>query len=207
MRIENTTWVPGFANSLARLGWTLLGRESEGVESGIHSRARQGWGRGIDSGELSFNDEAEGPRSRRRPVILVPMDLSPGAEAAAKFGMNVAQQAQGQLLLLHAVQLNLNPYGPAQLARLKMALGQEALAKTEPILICAQEKGVPAICAVEEGTPAAVITRVARRWEAELIVMTARNRQGWIACLFGGRIVEKVIRGAKCPVMVLHMDN
>ena len=117
--------------------------------------------------------------------------------------MSVARPAHGRLLLIHAIHLNLDPYGPAGVSRLKAELCQEAFARSEEVMVRAQKAGVSAICAVEEGEPASVIVRAARRWEADLIVLTASGRGGF-ARLFRRSTTERVIQQAGCPVFVLR---
>jgi nucleotide-binding universal stress UspA family protein len=137
------------------------------------------------------------------PVVLVPMDFSAASFKAAQFGIKLARDSQASLILIHAIHLNLAPYGPANPARLKAGLGCEAIEKAGPIMVRAREAGVNVTCVVEEGVPAAVIAKAAKRWKARAIIL-ATTKRGRLARLFGNRITEKVIRGANCPVMVLE---
>lgn len=145
------------------------------------------------------------PITQKPPMILVPIDFSNSATEAAEFGMSVARRARGQLLLIHAIHLNLDPYGPARLQRLKAELCEEAFAHSEPLMLQAREAGVAAICTVEEGEPANVIARAARRWEVDLIVLAERERNRF-ARWFRRGITERVIQQVKCPVFVLRKD-
>jgi nucleotide-binding universal stress UspA family protein len=140
------------------------------------------------------------------PVVLVPMDFSAASFKAAQFGIKMARDSQASLILIHAIHLNLAPYGPANPARLKAGLGSEAIEKAGPIMVWAREAGVNAACVVEEGTPAAVIAKAAKRWKARAIILATTKRGRW-ARLFGNRITEKVIREAKCLVMVLETEE
>lgn len=139
-------------------------------------------------------------------VILVPLDFGIGAMESADFGIAVARRAHGRLLLVHAVHLNLNPYGPISLAQLKAELCQEAVERSKEILLRAQRAGVPVVCAVEEGEPSHVITRAAERWEADLIVMATR-KHGRLGRLFRRGTAERVIEGVKCPVLTLQGEG
>jgi nucleotide-binding universal stress UspA family protein len=141
----------------------------------------------------------------KRPEIMVPVDFSAGSEEAIEYAIKVARRARARLILLHAVHLNLTPYGPANPAWLRSALCREALQKMEGIMARAQRQGVPAISVIEEDAPPTVIARAAKRWQIDLLVMTSRKRSGW-SRFFSQRTVEKVTRNAECPVMVIHPE-
>jgi len=148
--------------------------------------------------------EAQIAPSTRRPEIMVPVDFSPESMQAADYAINVAQQSEARLILLHAIHLNLTPYVPANPTWLRAALCREALEKMEGTMVHAQRLGVPVISVIEEGMPSKVITAVAKRWKIDLIVL-AQKRGRW-ARLFGHRVREKLARGAGCPVVVIQMD-
>jgi nucleotide-binding universal stress UspA family protein len=143
---------------------------------------------------------------KRKPVVLVPIDFSANTPEAVKTGVKLALETGVRLVLVHAVHLNLLPYGPANPAWLQEALCQEAMEKAEPFMRLAQSAGVQTICAVEAGVQSEVILKAAKQWEADLIVLSARPRN-WLAQLFRRRTVEQVVRAAACPVMVLSMDR
>jgi nucleotide-binding universal stress UspA family protein len=163
----------------------------------------RGNGRRADFDRIAAATDREKPA--RKQVIIVPFDLSPAALEAAKSGLSIAVEAQAQLILCHAIHLNLSPYGPANPARLKAALWREVMEKAEPILTAAQEAGIPAICAIEEGAPAMVITKLAERWRADLIILTT-PQGGFFSRLVEHNTAEKVMREAKCPVIVLPTE-
>ena len=98
--------------------------------------------------------------------------------------------SEARLILLHAIHLNLTPYGPANPTWLRAALCREALEKMEGIMARAQRLGVPVISVIEEGMPSKVITDAAKRWKIDLIVL-AQKRGRW-ARLFGQRDKRKI---------------
>lgn len=142
----------------------------------------------------------------RRPEIMVPVDFTPESLAAADYAINVARRSQARLVLLHAIHLNLTPYGPANPTWLRAALCREALEKMEGTMVRAQDAGVPTISVIEEGAPAKVISQAARRWKIDLMVMAVKRRGKW-ARLFGHRIKEKLVRELECPIVVIQMDG
>ena len=48
------------------------------------------------------------------------------------------------------------------------------------------------------------ILKVARRYEADLIILVSRERGAWARLLFGPSTAERVTREAESPVMVLR---
>lgn len=160
----------------------------------------------VDSKRAPAGFQQEEATANIKPVVLVPMDFSTASFKAAQFGIKMARDSQASLILIHAIHLNLTPYGPANPARLKAGLGCEAIEKARPIMVWAREAGVNVTCVVEEGTPAAVIAKAAKRWKARVIIL-ATTKPGSLARMFVNRTTEKVIREAKCPVMVLETEE
>ena len=74
----------------------------------------------------------------------------------------------------------------------------------QPLLEAAREAEVSATSVIEEGTPAGVILKVARRFEAALIVLTPREHGAWARLLFGPGTAEQVAREAECHLMVVR---
>ena len=68
----------------------------------------------------------------------------------------------------------------------------------------AKQAGVTATCVVEEGTPVGAILKVARRYEADLIILAPREHGAWARLLFGPSTAERVTREAESHVMVLR---
>lgn len=173
---------------------------TEEINEAEFSHSRWSW---EENSETSANQPKKS--FTKRPEIMVPVDFSASSEAAVDYSIKVARRARARLVLLHAVYLNLTPYGPANPAWLRSALCREALQKMEGIMARARRENVPAISVIEEGAPTQVIARAAKRWQADLIVMASGERSGW-SRFFGRQILEKVTREAECPVMVIHRD-
>jgi nucleotide-binding universal stress UspA family protein len=151
-----------------------------------------------------WSARVERPRPARRPVIIVAMDDSQASNFAAEWATDMGQKMGASVVLVHAIHLSLTPYGPANPAWLRAGLRQEAMTRAEPIMLRAQGCGVPVTCAVEEGAPAEVVIKAARRWQAQAIIMAAPRTSGFLKRLFGGHTVDRVIRDAECPVIVLE---
>ena len=149
---------------------------------------------------------AQQASQHRRKVILVPVDFTPGSTRVTQAGIEMARKMDALLTLVHAIHLNLSPYGPASPGRLKVGLFQDSVAQAEPLLQMAHRAGVAATCAIAEGPPAEVITKLAEHWQAAAVVL-ARPRPGLLARWLGKRTVERVMERVRCPVVTLAVTE
>ncbi len=147
----------------------------------------------------------EPPHAVKPLNILVPTDFSAASLPALDCALRMAARQPARITLLHAIHLNLRPYGPANLDRLKTELCREALAKAEPILMSARELGVTAFCMLEEGPPSRVVARAAQRCAPDLVIMV-NPRRSLLSRLFGRSTVPRVIQSVQCPVLVLPVS-
>jgi nucleotide-binding universal stress UspA family protein len=161
---------------------------------------------------MAFIEDADAPDHRNqavqkhKTVVLVPLDFSISSRQAVDFGIKIARDSDGLLLLAHVVDLTLVPYGPAVRARMDAELCRDAMVKAEPLLIVAREAGVQAICTVESGLTASVVAKIAKRWAATVIVLGV-PRRGILSRLFGRPIEQRLMDIVRCPVIVLQEDK
>jgi nucleotide-binding universal stress UspA family protein len=136
--------------------------------------------------------------------ILVPTDFSPASLAAVEQGVQMANQCNAELTILHVIDVNVQVAtaeaggahgavkrlwddGWAQLSRLASTL-------------CGQ---VQAQATIEEGLPWEEI--LGRSGEFDLLILgESRVKNGWK--LFSRRTVQRVIEGAACPVMLVRSE-
>jgi len=156
---------------------------------------------------LAFASGENPGREEQRPastpkIILVPLALSSGSQAALAVARRLACEAKAKLVLLHVVQLNilgeergiqrtrllneLRHNAESQLRVLAEALGNEVAAE---ILVC-------------EGRPAETIVETARRVQADAIVMSAHGSRGWLKWLHRNTAL-KVARQAPCRMWLV----
>jgi nucleotide-binding universal stress UspA family protein len=156
--------------------------------------------------EIGFTEErvAVSPTS---PVVLVPFDLSPENDASVTLGITMARQMGAQLILVHALLLNLDPYSPVNLYELKTELCHDVITRSGTVIRSAREQGVMAMLAIEEGSPAAVINQAAERWHPDLIVMSSRHHKHLLSRIFRRRTIDKVVGHTKCPILVLQQEE
>ena len=150
---------------------------------------------------MSSNEEDE---ALRKAIILVPFESPQDSLQAAKVGISIARHTLGQLVLCKSFAPKVIPFGPANPPWVGEALRTEMVERMNPVLKLATEAGVAATCEIEEGTPAGVILKVAKRRNADLIVLTAGRHGIWSRLLFGSTTTEEVIHHAECHVMVLR---
>lgn len=141
-------------------------------------------------------------KTNRAPVILVALDLSRFSWEALRMGMRLAGAARGELVLFHAVHLDLAPYSPANVAALGAHLRDEAQKELEPFLFLARSAGLEATSIVESGPQAETILKAAASLGADVIVLGSHPRGFWSRLLRRG-IREQVICASNCPVLVV----
>lgn len=141
-------------------------------------------------------------------TIVVPIDFSPAAGDAKEWAIDLARRYGASLIVAHVVEPVAWPVSPEGL----MLAPADVLATTRRELdtsladACAaiQKSGIPAQAALLDGTPAAEIAALARRSDADLIVMGTHGRRGVSHALLGS-VAEKVLRTAPCPVLTVRM--
>ena len=136
--------------------------------------------------------------------ILVPLDGSARAEAAVEYGVSLAQRFGAQLTLLRVVSLvpeGLTGQDVIEKIRTEQLHGAHAYLET--MAQQATKAGVTASSVTLPGDPARTIISFAREKEADVIIMNSHGAGGLTGYVFGS-VAEKVLRGAECPVMVLH---
>jgi nucleotide-binding universal stress UspA family protein len=140
--------------------------------------------------------------------ILVPLDGSELAKQALPVAVTIAQQNQGEIVLVRVPAL-MKMSVPSGVEGLK--LFDEAMAfrsdQCESYLGYIQQAymdaDVPMHKHVVEGDPASVIVDTAVAEDIDLIVMTTHGRTGfrrWVV----GSVTEKVMRHAHCPVLAVR---
>jgi nucleotide-binding universal stress UspA family protein len=126
-------------------------------------------------------------------TYLVPIDFSPGSEAAVKYAVKLARRKKRKLLLLHIVPLVFNMGTVSAYLRSEL----EALAKR--IGLKASEHR---LLVLERGEVAQAIAATAKKSGAEMIIMGGHGRSGWQQFILGS-VAERTVRAAKCPVLVV----
>jgi nucleotide-binding universal stress UspA family protein len=138
--------------------------------------------------------------------ILVPLDGSESAEAAATLAADLARGSGGGVRLLQVYPVpehhvnsdgRVVAYADQEMERLS-AEGRDYLESVE-----AQLAPVPAETVVRFGKPEREILVEAEAFDADMIVVTA-SRRSWLERLTGGGLGEKLLHVSPVPVVLVR---
>src|ERR1041385_1809910 len=145
----------------------------------------------------------------RSPVrlkkILVPIDFSEASLKALQYAVALAEPFAASLCLVHVVE-------PASFAsdlkNVALTVSDRELVNRlhhKLVMLARQETGpllpvTPVVCI---GKPSYEIARLARTFDADLIVIATHGRTGWERVSLGSP-AERVVRYAPCPVLVVR---
>jgi nucleotide-binding universal stress UspA family protein len=165
--------------------------ESRATKSGTSSARRAG--EPANKGSVDLN------------TILVPVDFSSGALHALNFAVSLARRLDAFIVLVHVMD-SIYVSGRLDSRRLRL-LRTEAHEKTKRMLAGLAKRRVrphvPVRHYLLKGTAYAKIVEIATRTSADLIVMGSEGRSGMKRFLVGS-VTERVIRHARCPVLVVR---
>jgi nucleotide-binding universal stress UspA family protein len=119
------------------------------------------------------------------PRILVATDFSDEAEAAVRVAIDYARRLGAHLHILHV-------YSTGEVDVTRLLADTAASARPD----------VPVTVASTGGDAAAEILRYAARQPIDLIVVGTHGRTGMSRLLLGS-VAERVVRGARCPVLAV----
>lgn len=141
--------------------------------------------------------------------ILHPTDFSTGAEPAFEMAVEVARRFEAQLTILHV------PAPPLYIAHFGDAYGMSAEQLTalradqercmDQLRTRALAAGVRCTTVCVEGFPKETIVEQAEARNMDLIVLGTHGRTGLDRLLLGS-VAERVLRGAKCPVLTVRQS-
>lgn len=137
--------------------------------------------------------------------ILVPTDFSNYSDKAIKKAVEIASQHKSKIYVLHvvdeimqcAVDYCLDVSVVKQVEKQSLKFAQEKLRK----MVKALPKGIQVAVDIKMGDTYETILKEQQRKRIDLIVIASRGRKGLIHHL--GSIADKVMRGAKCPVLLV----
>jgi universal stress protein A len=141
--------------------------------------------------------------------ILVPTDFSKYSDAALKKAVDIATQNDSNIYLLHvideqirqcAVDYCLSIDVVNQLEKESIKASNDKLKKEAAAII--KMKKVKVIFDVKNGVPSELILSEQKAKKIDLIVIASHGKTGILKQLMGS-VADKVIKGAKCPVIVV----
>jgi nucleotide-binding universal stress UspA family protein len=138
--------------------------------------------------------------------ILAPTDFSEISDGCVEQAVELARTLGSEVVLLHAVEpvvLAGDLFGASAVANvmeeLQRAARQGLALRLERLR---KRRGIRCRSVLVNGTAAAAIVDTAVRLSADLIMMATHGRSG-LSHLFLGSVAERVLRGARCPVLTL----
>jgi universal stress protein A len=141
--------------------------------------------------------------------ILVPVDFSPHAEQALRYGAALAEKFGAELHLVHVFQ-DLAIYqtevvsgAPPILPPIEQ-LTASARGELERLVRAKNLQRLDVHAEVVEGSPVEEVVDYARDKDIDLIVLGTHGR-GWLAHALLGSVAEKVVRKAPCPVLTVRL--
>jgi len=141
-------------------------------------------------------------------TIVCPVDFSDASLAALRHALKLAEESSAEITVLHVLEWLVEDEPGARIAGFDVPEFRRYLEKD------AREKLRGAVpeearhwCRPREevvgGRPWREILRVAEERQADLVVMGVRGRNPVDMVLFGST-TQHVVRGARCPVLVVH---
>jgi universal stress protein A len=143
--------------------------------------------------------------------ILVPTDFSVYADNALKQAIDLAKQYKSKIYLLHVIDDNFHKCAVDYC--LEETLMQEILKDSikrvteklqqEVIKVMDNFSGVQIVCDVKRGIPYEAILKEQEDKGIDLIVISSHGKTGILKNFLGG-VVDKVIKRARCQVLLIR---
>jgi nucleotide-binding universal stress UspA family protein len=141
--------------------------------------------------------------------ILVPTDFSRYSDKALREAVDIAKMYGSKIYLLHVIDEHIRQYADDYYigAEVIKELQRESLKASkdklhEGINAVADAKKLDVEIDVKEGVPAEVILGEQKKKSIDLIVIASHGKTGILRNLIGS-VTDKVVRGARCPVIVI----
>jgi nucleotide-binding universal stress UspA family protein len=136
--------------------------------------------------------------------ILIPTDGSTGTAHVAMQALDLAEQYDGTVYVLHVVDETASSLLEATGSDSELEeQGQRAVERIDRM---AQVHGVDVVTEIQTGDPATAILDYAGEIEADLIVAGTHGRSGVERRLIGS-VAERLVRHADCPVMTVRLPE
>jgi nucleotide-binding universal stress UspA family protein len=136
--------------------------------------------------------------------ILVPIDFSAGSDYALKYAAVLAREFGARIIVFHALEPLIlgDIFGSPEIAGLNEELRRSASRRVTLLVARLRKRGLRSQGVIERGPAAHAILEQAAK-SADLIVMGTHGRSGFSRLLMGS-VAEKVVRGARHPVLTVR---
>ncbi len=138
--------------------------------------------------------------------ILLPIDFSPSSQSALEMAADLALHFKAKLYLVNVIPIFVTTSFPdfipePEFIRESRAFAERHLAKYHATLTA---RGVKTSSSIEVGSDiAGSIMNVVDREHIDMVVISTHGISGWHPLVFGS-IAEKVVKLAKCPLLLLR---
>ena len=132
--------------------------------------------------------------------ILVPIDFSPGSDAAKETATALARDSYGSLIVAHVEVVPMPVGGGEFLYDFSETASDEIAARLNAVVL--PDPDIPADRRLLTGDPAEAIITLAKEEKVDMIVMGTHGRRG-LSRLLMGSVAEHVVRVAPCPVLTV----
>ena len=142
--------------------------------------------------------------------IVCPVDFSGASLAALGYALKLAEESAAEITVLHVLEFLVEDEPGARVAgfdvpEFRRYLEKDARERLKAIIPADARDWCRPREEVAGGRPWREILRVAEEAPADVVVMGVRGRNPVDLALFGST-TQHVVRGAKCPVLVVHTD-
>ena len=139
--------------------------------------------------------------------ILMVTDFSRRSLAALERTIDLAREHDSEIVLVHVIESL--PYGighPSDPTKLLEHLSEDARNKLAGFAKRALSLYPKCTSELHFGIVHQVISELARKLNADLIVVAARSQRGLLERILGS-LAEKLVRQAPCPVLAVQIDG
>ncbi|MDR3697441.1 universal stress protein [Mucilaginibacter sp.] len=138
--------------------------------------------------------------------ILIATDDGPTSEIVAAKGFQLGKKLNAEIALVSVVDVTILVSEAGATSQELAEIIKNNYEKSQQILIEKIFGDFKVWLFVEEGNPYEAILRVAKEWEADLIVLGTHGRTG-LSHLLMGSVSEKVIRHSTIPLFIVPIKH
>lgn len=143
-------------------------------------------------------------------TVLIPVDFSDSSELLAEYALAFGSGFSATVLVLHVVS-SLEDFTGLYVPHISLetVMGEvyrSAKKALNDFCLTHFEKKIPYESILAKGEPYREILKVAAEKKADVIIMGTHGRSGLDHLIFGST-VERVLRGASCPVLTVKVTR
>jgi universal stress protein A len=137
--------------------------------------------------------------------ILAPLDFSKSSDKALQYASALAVQFQATLILVHVVEFSFvgSEFGAVELSQIEADMRENGRKQMETLAQKLVDPRLQIKMIIASGRPSIEIIETARDEAIDLIVIATHGHSS-LAHVILGSTVERVVRHASCPVLVVR---